>query len=93
MTAMTESEIEELYNDWEIRAQAVTYLKLSREYDARITSAWVIFQALNSVELENRASRDAVLFQLGEQVEDMRQALAELDDPHGLARNVADQET
>ena len=93
MSAMTESEIEALYDDWEIRSQAVTYLKLRREYDARITSAWVIHQALGAVELENRACRDAVLFQLGEQVEDMRLALAELDDPLGLVRNAPDQET
>ena len=92
MSTMTESEIEELYEDWEIRARAVAFLKMRREYDQRITSAWVIFQALNTVELENRASRDAVLFQLGEQVEDMRQALAELDDPLGLSRNAPDQE-
>lgn len=93
MTSMTESEIQDLYDDWEIRSQAVTYLKLLREYDARITSAWVIHKALGAVELESRSSRDAVLFQLAEQVEDMRLALAELHDPLGLARNAPDQET
>lgn len=93
MSAMTKTEIEELYEDWEIRARAVVFLKMRREYDQRITSAWVIYQALNTVELENRSSRDAVLFQLCEQVEDMRQALAELDDPLGLVRNAPDQET
>jgi hypothetical protein len=87
MSGMTEQEIEELYEDWGIRSQAVAYLKLRREYDAQITSAWAIYQAHKAVELDGRSGRDAVLFHLAEQTEAMRQALAELDDPFEVNRS------
>lgn len=78
---MTQDEFAELLEDWEIRSQAVAYLKLRRELDAHLNSSMVIARAVEANELEGRTGRDAVLMTLLENTESARLALAELDEP------------